>query len=74
LCDCRKVGANLLLNIGPTAQGGIEPIQEEYLKLMGRWNSVYGEAIYEGKPYSVSENGRDFLCRFLMDKKWHPQN
>ncbi len=63
LCDCRKVGANLLLNIGPTAQGGIEPIQEEYLKLMGRWNAIFGEAIYEGKPYSVSDNNRDFLLK-----------
>ncbi|MBQ8408759.1 MAG: hypothetical protein IJY39_07825 [Clostridia bacterium] len=25
------------MNIGPSAQGGIVPIQEEYLKLLGRW-------------------------------------
>lgn len=26
LCDCRKVGANFLLNIGPDAQGGMVPM------------------------------------------------
>lgn len=63
LCDCRKVGANLLLNIGPDAQGGIVPIQKEYLKILGSWMDLFGEAIYNGKPYSISENGRDFLLK-----------
>ena len=31
LCLSRKVGANLLLNIGPTAQGGVDPYQREFL-------------------------------------------
>jgi len=63
LCDCRKVGANLLLNIGPSAQGGILPMQEEYLKAIGIWNSVFGEAIYNGKPYSVCNDGKDFILK-----------
>ena len=63
LCDCRKVGANFLLNIGPTAQGGILTMQEEYLKAFGIWTSLFGEALYNGKPYSVSANDKDFLLK-----------
>ena len=54
LCACRKVGANYLLNIGPTAQGGVEPIQRELLGILGRWMKLYGEAIYEGKPHPAT--------------------
>ena len=54
LCACRRVGANLLLNIGPTAQGGIVPIQRELLGMMGRWMDFYGEAIYQGKPHPAT--------------------
>lgn len=63
LCDCRKVGANLLLNIGPEAQGGIVPIQSEYLKIMGRWMGMFGEAIYEGKPYIIKKDSKDFILK-----------
>lgn len=63
LCDCRRVGANLLLNIGPTAQGGVEPIQRELLRVMGKWNDIFGEAIYEGKPCESRGMGRNFILR-----------
>lgn len=63
LCDCRRVGANLLLNIGPTAQGEIEPIQRELLRVVGKWNAIFGEAIYEGKPYGSHGMGRNFILR-----------
>ncbi|MBQ4044433.1 MAG: alpha-L-fucosidase [Clostridia bacterium] len=63
LCDCRKVGANLLLNIGPTAQGGVDPMQKALLSTMGRWNSIFGEAIYEGKPYGSWGMGKNFILK-----------
>ncbi len=63
LCACRKVGANLLLNIGPTAQGGIEPYQGELLRIMGDWMNIYGEAIYEGKPYPARCMGKNFALK-----------
>jgi len=63
LCACRKVGANYLLNIGPTAQGGVEPMQNEIMKEIGKWMSLYGEAIYNGKPYAGSGIGKNFILK-----------
>ena len=63
LCHCRKIGANLLLNIGPLAQGGIDPYQRELLKLIGRWIHKFGEAIYEGKPYEAYSAGDNFILK-----------
>lgn len=64
LCACRRVGANLLLNIGPTAQGGIVPIQKELMGILGRWMEFYGEAIYQGKPHPATcGNGKNFILR-----------
>jgi len=63
LCLCRKVGANLLLNIGPEAQGGIVPIQSEILKIMGKWMDIFGEAIYNGKPYGASSAAKNFILK-----------
>lgn len=63
LCDCRRVGANLLLNIGPTAQGGIEPMQAEVMKVMGKWMQLYGEAVYQGKPYAAGGLGKNFILK-----------
>lgn len=63
LCDCRKVGANLLLNIGPEAQGKIDPMQEQILNIMGRWMKLFGEAVYEGKPCGIGGMGRNFVLK-----------
>ncbi len=39
-------GGNLLLNVGPTADGRIPAIQQQRLLDMGAWLDVNGEAIY----------------------------
>ena len=39
-------GGNLLLNIGPTADGRVPPVVEERLRQMGSWLKVNGEAVY----------------------------
>ena len=39
-------GGNMLLNVGPTADGTIPPIFEERLLQMGAWLAVNGEGIY----------------------------
>lgn len=64
LCSCRRVGANLLLNIGPTAQGGVDPFQKELMMLLGKWMALYGEAIYNGRPHSaVCGNKKNFVLQ-----------
>lgn len=64
LCACRRVGANLLLNIGPTAQGGVDPFQRELMNLIGKWVSLYGEAIYDGKPHRATcGNEKNFVLK-----------
>ncbi|XP_071493309.1 alpha-L-fucosidase-like [Diadema antillarum] len=42
---------NLLMNIGPTADGRIVPIFEERLRSIGAWLKVNGEAIFETRPW-----------------------
>jgi alpha-L-fucosidase len=44
-------GGNLLMNIGPTADGRIIPIFQERLQDLGRWLKVNGGAIYGTRPW-----------------------
>lgn len=53
LCACRKVGANYLLNVGPTGEGEITMLQEALLRGIGDWIRIGGGSIYEGKPCGV---------------------
>ena len=41
---------NVLMNVGPTADGRIDPIFQERLEPMGDWLRVNGEGIYGTKP------------------------
>lgn len=49
LVSCVSRGGNLLLNVGPTADGRIPDIMQERLLAMGSWLNVNGEAIYGSK-------------------------
>jgi alpha-L-fucosidase len=51
LCDLVSRGGNLLLDIGPGADGTIPVVMEERLLQIGSWMKVNGEAIYATKPY-----------------------
>ncbi len=42
-------GGNLLINVGPMADGTVPPIQEKSLLGMGKWLSCNGEAIYNSE-------------------------
>lgn len=69
LCACRKVGANYLLNVGPTAEGKILPLQAELLAAVGDWIRATGDAIYNGKPCEIKSSGKDFVL-FDGEKYW----
>jgi len=49
---------NFLLNVGPNADGVIEPLQVQRLKEIGAWLKVNGESIYgtRGGPITFDEN------------------
>ena len=46
LVACVSRGGNLLLNVGPTADGRIPAVMQDRLLAIGRWLDVNGEAIY----------------------------
>ncbi|CAN5594629.1 alpha-L-fucosidase [soil metagenome] len=54
LVDIVSRGGNLLLDIGPTADGRIPVIMQQRLTDMGDWLQINGEAIYGSKAYKQS--------------------
>ena len=54
LVDIVSRGGNLLLNVGPTADGRIPVIMQQRLIDMGEWLEVNGDAIYGTRKRGVS--------------------
>jgi alpha-L-fucosidase len=54
LIDIVSRGGNLLLDIGPTADGRIPTIMEDRLLHIGKWLGVNGEAIYGTRAWKRS--------------------
>ena len=53
LVDVVSKNGNLLLNIGPRADGTIPEGMQKRLLAMGEWVNLYGDCIYGTKPWKV---------------------
>lgn len=57
LADVVSKNGNLLLNVGPKADGSFAEEDVGILQELGRWLAVNGEAVYETKPWRCAGEG-----------------
>jgi alpha-L-fucosidase len=66
LADIVSKNGNLLLDVGPEADGTIPPVQMERLRALGAWLRQNGDAIYGTKPWTraAGESKEGISVRF----------
>jgi len=57
LCDIVSKNGNLLLNVGPKADGSFAQEAIATLYEIGDWLAKYGEAVYETRPFEIYGEG-----------------
>lgn len=63
LVTCVSLGGNLLLNVGPRADGTFPPEAIEILSEIGRWMRIHGESIYGAGPCPFTTYSRKNNCK-----------
>jgi alpha-L-fucosidase len=69
LIDVVSKNGNLLLNIGPKADGTIPEYEVNVLKKIGDWLKINGEAIYKSIPYHTFGEGPTVLNEGMFSEK-----
>ena len=69
--DIVSKNGNLLLNIGPKANGEIPELQKERLDALGKWLGKYGEGIFATRPWDIAEitSKEGYKIRFTQNKE-----
>jgi alpha-L-fucosidase len=62
--DIVSKNGNLLLNVGPKADGTIPEVQRDRLMALGDWLKVNGNAIFRTRPWVVAEDGDTVEVRY----------
>ncbi len=68
LIDKVARGGNLLLNVGPTADGRIPVIQQQRLRDMGDWLRINGESIYGTRVWADAPPIDEHTTRYFTRK------
>lgn len=70
LCLARRAGANLLMNLGPEAQGKLPEYESAAFARVGDWIRLHGGdqgVIYNGRPTTIRGEGDDFALEMDGD-------
>lgn len=65
LADCRRYRSNMLLNVGPMADGSIREMDRAMFGMIGEWVRLNGEAIRKPAPAGILVEGKpdDFILQ-----------
>lgn len=77
-----STNGNILINVGPGADGTLSPIMTDRLIGLGDWLKINGQAIYKTKPWSVCDQDlnvdvfytRDDELLYVHLTKWPSDN
>ena len=55
----------MLLNVGPMPNGYVRPLDAELLKVVGKWVSIYDEALHTARPTTIEIENKpnDFILK-----------
>jgi len=68
LIDIVSRGGNLLLNVGPAADGQIPVIMQQRLSDIGEWLKVNGDAVYGTRKRKISKETNEGIDIFFTQK------